>query len=163
MTKRNPDARQGPYHSTLKVHWIPEFIREKRVEQCLTQEELGYNIDFTSTLISNYETGYYSIRTVHNLEKILHALGYELRIHKRIDMNPNDWLKKTAKKFPKTVKVSPDLKNSEIQAALGQRSAFVRASFKDLGYCVLGFKDEYTLTTFCKKFASHLVSEGDQT
>ena len=78
-------------------------------------------------------------------------------------MNPNDFLRKTAKEFPKTVKVSLDLKSSEVKEFFGQRFVFVRASFKASGYCVLGFKDEYTLTTFCKKFAKHLVSEGDQT
>ncbi len=77
-------------------------------------------------------------------------------------MNQNDWLKRTAKNFPKTVKVSLDLKNSEIKAVFGQDFVFTRASFKGSGYCVFGFKDEYTLTTFCKKFAKHLVSEGDQ-
>jgi len=60
------------------------------------------------------------------------------------------------------VKVSLDLKNSEIKAAFGQEFVFARASFKGSGYCVLGFKNEYTLTAFCKKFARHLVSEGDQ-
>lgn len=74
-------------------------------------------------------------------------------------MNPNDWLKKTAKKFPKTVKVSPDIKNSEIKQFFGPRFLFVRASFKSLDYCILGFENEYTLTEFCKKFSKYLVTE----
>ena len=77
-------------------------------------------------------------------------------------MGPEDWLCKTAKRFPKTVRVNPDLKSSEIRKVFGQGFAFVRVPFQALGYHVLGFKDELTLTTFCKKFARHLVSEGDQ-
>ena len=161
MTKPRPDARHGPYHSNNKVHWIPKFIREERVRQDLTHGVLGKELGFHTRHIANYETGHYSIRAIYALEKILHALGYELRIHKRIEMNPNDGLKKTAKEFPKTVKVNPDLENSEIRAFFGQGFPFVRASFKTDGYCVLGFKNEYTLTTFCKKFAKYLVSEGN--
>lgn len=163
MTKPKPDARFGPYHSTNKVHWIPEFIRKERVRQGLTQKVLSDDLGLPDTLIAKYETGALSIRAVLTLEKILHALGYELRIHKRIEMNPNDWLKKTAKNFPKMVKISPDLKSDEIRAFFGQKFVFARVPFRGLGYCVLGFKDEYTLTTFCKKFAKHLISEGDQT
>lgn len=163
MTKPKPDAKHGPSHSTNKVHWIPRSIREERVKQGLTQRALGKKLGFDARHIANYETGYYTIRAIYALEKILYTLGYELRIHRRTEMNQNDWLKNTAKKFPKTVKVSLDLKNSEIKAVFGQRFVFIRAPFKDLGYCVLGFKDEYTLTTFCKKFAKYLVSEGDQT
>ena len=161
MTKPKPDARHGPSHSTNKVHWIPEFIREERVRQGLPQKDLGRKLGFQANHITHYETGYYTIRAVYALEKILHELGYELRIHKRITMNPNDWLKRTAKEFPKTVKVSPDLKSSEIRAFFGQDFKFVRASFEALGFCVLGFKNEHTLTTFCEKFAEHLVSEGE--
>ncbi len=159
MTKPKPDARHGPFHSTNKVHWIPKFIREERVRQDLTLKEFGKELGLQASHIVNYETGYYTIRAVYTLEKILHALGYELQIHKRMKMNPNDFLKKTEKKFPKTVKVSLELKSSEIREFFGPRFVFVRASFKELGYCVLGFKNEYTLTTFCKKFAKHLISE----
>ncbi len=129
----------------------------------LSQKALGQMIGEGNRHVSSYENGYYGIRAVFSVERILHALGYELRIHKRIEMDQNDWLKRTAKNFPKTVKVSPDLKNSDIKEVFGQRFVFVRASFKGSGYCVLGFKDEYTLATFCRKFAKHLVSEGDQT
>ena len=78
-------------------------------------------------------------------------------------MSAEDWLAKTAKRFPKTIRVSPDLKSSEIRKVFGQEFAFVRVPFQALGYHVLGFKNEFALTTFCKKFARHLISEGDQT
>ena len=149
----------SPFHSTNKVHWITEFIRKERVKQHLTQTELGKKVNSSGKYISGYETGYCSIRAVYALERILHALGHESKIQKRTEMNPNDFLKKTARRFPKTVKVSPDLKNSEIKEFFGQRFLFARTSFKALGYCVLGFKDEHTLTAFCKKFAKHIVSE----
>ncbi len=84
MTKPKPDARFGPYHSTNKVHWIPEFIRKERVRQGLTQRVLADNLGSPDTLIAKYENGALSIRAVLALEKILHALGYELRIHKRL-------------------------------------------------------------------------------
>ncbi len=149
----------SPFHSTNKVHWIAEFIRKERVKQALGQIALGKITGLSTQQISNYETGHYSLRAIVTLERIIHALGHELKIQKRTEMNPNDFLKKTARRFPKTVKVSPDLKNSEIKEFFGQRFLFARTSFKALGYCVLGFKDEHTLTAFCKKFAKHLVSE----
>lgn len=159
MTKPRASPGPSPFHSTNKVHWIAEFIRKERVRQYLTQTELGERVSSSAKYISSYETGYYSIRAVYALERIIHALGYELQIQKRTEMNPNDFLKKTARRFPKTVKVSPDLKTSEIKEFFGQGFLFARTSFKALGYCVLGFKDEHTLTTFCKKFAKYLISE----
>lgn len=163
MTK--PKAKHspgpGPFCSTKKAHWIPEFIRKERVKQGLAQAVLGKKLGMPASQVSNYETGHYSLRAIYTLESILEVLGYKLQIQKRTGMNPNDFLKKTARRFPKTVKVSPDLKNSEIKEFFGQGFLFARTSFKDLGYCVLGFKNEHTLTAFCKKFAKHLVSEKD--
>jgi len=161
--KTGARTRPGPFHSTNKVHWIPDFIRKERVRQGLTQAALSKELGkFPARHIAKYETGVHSVPAVYALEKILYALGYELRIHKRIEMNQIDWLKRTAKKFPKMVKVKSDLKSSDIKAFFGQEFVFARVPFRSLGYCILGFKDEYTLTTFCKKFAKHLISEGDQ-
>ena len=134
----------------------------ERVKQKITQIELADKASVSSSSIGQYEEGKNNLRSLYTIERIIHALGHELKIQKRTEMNPNDFLKKTARRFPKTVKVSSDLKNSEIKEFFGQRFTFARTSFKALGYCVLGFKDEHTLTAFCKKFAKHLVSEGDQ-
>ena len=74
-----------PSHSLNKVHWIPDFIRKERVRQGLTQTVLSKELEgFPARHIAKYETGVHSIPAVYALEKILHALGYELRIHKRI-------------------------------------------------------------------------------
>lgn len=70
-------------HSTKKVHWIIEFMREERVRQGLTQEEVCQNIvGHPQNSLSNYETGHYSLRTIFALEQILGALGYKLYIEK---------------------------------------------------------------------------------
>lgn len=69
------------------------------------------------------------------------------------------WLLKKQKDFPKSVKVSLDLKNVDVQKYLGHSVRFIRAPFALKGYCIFGFRDEFTLTTFCKHFAKHLVSE----
>lgn len=159
MTKPGASPGPSPFHSTNKVHWIVKFIRDERVRQNLSQTALGERFGSSAKCISSYETGYCSVRAIYALEKIIHALGHELKIQKRKDMNPNDWLQRTAKEFPKTVKVSPDLKSSEIKDFFGREFIFARTSFEALGYCVLGFKDEHTLTAFCKKFAKHLISE----
>ena len=82
MTKRKPNAKHGPFHGTHKVHWIPDFIRQERVQQGLTLVDLANKVGVLDRHISKYETGYFSIRAVFMLEKILAALGYELRIHK---------------------------------------------------------------------------------
>ena len=74
--------------------------------------------------------------------------------------NSNDWLSKTAKEFPKTVKVNLDLKSSEIKNFFGHGFVFTRVSFEALGYCVLGFRNEHDQTSFCKRFAGYLIS-GD--
>lgn len=83
MTKPKPDARHGPFHGTLRVHWIPDFIRQERVRQGLTLVALSEKLGMANRHLSNYETGHYSIRAVHTLERILAALGYELHIRKK--------------------------------------------------------------------------------
>lgn len=76
-------AGRKPGHSNKKVHWIVDFIRQERVRQGLSQETLGRRIGEGHQNISSYEAGYYGIRAVLTVERILNALGYELRIHKR--------------------------------------------------------------------------------
>lgn len=70
------------------------------------------------------------------------------------------WLIKRERDFPKTVRVSLDLKNEDVKKYLGHGVRFIRAPFAAEDYCIFGFKDEFTLTTFCKHFSKYLVS-GD--
>ena len=71
-----------PHHSKHKVHWIMDFAREERVRQGLTQTDFSETIEFTMGHLSNYETGYYTVRAIYAVERILNGLGYHLRIHK---------------------------------------------------------------------------------
>lgn len=72
-------------HSARKVHWIVDFIRRERVQQKLSQDELGRALGHSrgGHHLSNYESGYYSIRVVFALERILNALGHELHIRRK--------------------------------------------------------------------------------
>lgn len=83
MTKPKPGARHGPFHCTYRVHWIADFARRERVRQGLTQVVLSKKIGFPSKHLSGYETGFYTIRAVYALERVLDGLGYELHIRKK--------------------------------------------------------------------------------
>lgn len=77
-----------------------EFIRKERVKRGLTQTVFGKKIGFSARQIAYYETGFYSIRAIHTLEKFLQALGYELRIHKRTKDEPKRLVEEDCEKIP---------------------------------------------------------------
>lgn len=80
----------------------------------------------------------------------------------RRETEKEKWMVKKARTFPKLVKVSLDLETGEVQKFFGRGTQFTRAPFKTAGYCLFGFRDEWTLNTFCKRFAKHLVSDDDE-
>ena len=69
-------------HNTTPVHWIAKFLREERVAQGKTQEQISKAANMPHGSVSNYETGYYSIRAVNTIERMLKVLGYKLYIKK---------------------------------------------------------------------------------
>jgi len=77
-------------HGTQRVHWIAKFIREARVAQGFSQSELAAKCNNCLGSVSNYETGYYSIRGLVALERYLSALGYELHIRRKLNDKTRD-------------------------------------------------------------------------
>lgn len=67
-------------HSTVAVHPIVKFIREERVEQGLTQQQLGNAAGLSKSAVGRFECAYNPIKPLYTLERMLAALGYKLSI-----------------------------------------------------------------------------------
>ena len=72
-------------HSEHRVHWLPEFIRQERVKQGLSQRTLASRVGADAKSVSNFETGYYTIGVVFAMERMLVVLGYTLTVQRKID------------------------------------------------------------------------------
>ena len=72
-------------HSKHRVHWLPEFIRQERVKQGLSQRALANQAGGDAKSVSNFKTGYYKIGVVFAMERILAVLGYALIVQRKID------------------------------------------------------------------------------
>lgn len=64
------------------AHIIGGWIRKELFERVMTQKELARHAGVSQASISNYVNGY-KAPTVGTLLRILHALGYAIRIERR--------------------------------------------------------------------------------
>ena len=70
--------RKPPGHSDARVHRVIKFMREERVWQKLTQEELGLRANISRSAVGNYERGENAIAPLFTIERMLNSLGYRL-------------------------------------------------------------------------------------
>ena len=67
-------------HSNAPVHRIMKFIREERVRQGLTQEELSYTAGTSKSTLGRFECGINLLSSPHTIDRMLQALGCRLQI-----------------------------------------------------------------------------------
>ena len=73
-------------HSTTQVHRIIKFIRETRVNQGLTQGDLGGLSRTSQSAVQRFEDGTNPVYTLSTIERILNGLGYRLQIVRIVRM-----------------------------------------------------------------------------